>query len=95
MTRGSVKVLKNNKLVINYKAILLLIILVFSSTQLFSQEGIKVEDVFSERTTKIKRNEFKNNLINNNIELTLSQELNDSSEAKWQNSFWAMELMGY
>ncbi|PIQ08915.1 MAG: hypothetical protein COW71_09240 [Ignavibacteriales bacterium CG18_big_fil_WC_8_21_14_2_50_31_20] len=87
--------LKNNKLVINYKAILLLIILVFSSTQLFSQEGIKVEDVFSERTTKIKRNEFKNNLINNNIELTLSQELNDSSEAKWQNSFWAMELMGY
>ncbi len=53
------------------------------------------DDIYSARTKNKARNEFYSATVKNSIEKNLSFPLNKSTEDKWEEAFWAMELVNY
>jgi hypothetical protein len=56
---------------------------------------LEMGSIVSERTIKSERENFKSDLIENTIENNLQFELNSDNEQKWQDAFWAMQLIQY
>jgi hypothetical protein len=72
----------------------ILIIFLLVNCQNANDES-EIKKLVSDRTRAEFRDQFRTNLINNQIESVLKKDLNDNTESQWQGAFWAMGLARY
>lgn len=70
--------------------IILMLLFIQCTSDEFSEK-----DYYSEATLKSERENFYRKSVNQTINHSFQQQLNDSSESKYQSAFWAMELIQY